>query len=290
MWWDGDSAFTVVSFLYCSELLRLTTSNRYVLALRLEQGLVALRVRNLSTARLCQHFVDWARRCKLLLDLDMSHPCQPTDAVVQGIVWLYRHLLVIDLKDTRLVTDQAVHAVAQRCPSLIKISLGACSVAHFISNEAVKSIAHHCSQLVCIDLNDTALTDDGAQAFACSCKRLWYASVGRTWVTEVGARVLAERCTVAKERAKRVSSQGQGPWGACPCVDSVNGVAPGEPLEPSASDYYIMNLHRGWRSPPSETTAIDIEWPLHNLSLHRLGLEFYLPYLEMYFPSIDIFA
>ena len=48
MWWDGDSAFTVVSYLYCSELLRLTTSNRYVLALRLEQGLVALHRENLA--------------------------------------------------------------------------------------------------------------------------------------------------------------------------------------------------------------------------------------------------
>ena len=161
-----------------------------------------MRVRNLSSARLCQHFIDWVRQCNLLLELDMSFPCQPTDAVVQGIVGHYRHLLVIELKECTFVTDQAVHAVARHCPSLMKITLGALDPeSPAISDAAVQSIAHYCRQLVCIDLDDTDLTDDGAHALASSCHRLRYAAVGGTYVTPVGAIALAQRCTLARERA-----------------------------------------------------------------------------------------
>ena len=180
----------------------MTTSNRYIKALRLERGLLRMRVRNLSSARLCQQFIDWARQCNLLLDLDMSYPCKPTDAVVQGIVGHYRHLLVIDLKECAFVTDQAVHAVARHCPSLIKITLGAGHAEEpAISDAAVQSIAHYCRQLVSIELSDTALTDDGAQALASSCHRLRYAAVGGTYVTSVGAIALAQRCTWTLEGA-----------------------------------------------------------------------------------------
>ena len=55
-------ALHVVSCLCCSELLRLTASNRYIKALRLERGLLTMRVCNLSSARLCQHFIDWVRQ------------------------------------------------------------------------------------------------------------------------------------------------------------------------------------------------------------------------------------
>ena len=122
--------------------------------------------------------------------------------MVQGIVGHYRHLLVIELKECTFVTDQAVHAVARHCPSLIKITLGALyPAAPAISDAAVHSIAHYCRQLVCIDLDDTDLTDDGAHALASSCHRLRYAAVGATYVTTVGAIALAQRCTWARERA-----------------------------------------------------------------------------------------
>ena len=192
----------MVSCLCCKERLRLTACNRYIKALKLERGLLTMRVGNLSSARLCQHYIDWVCRCNLLLELDMSYPCQPTDAVVQGIVEHNRHLLVIDLADSDLVTDQAVHAVARHCPSLIMITLGtAYPKVPRISDEAVQSIAHYCRQLVAINLDDTNLTDDGAHALASSCHRLRYASVGGTCISPVGAIALAQRCTLACERA-----------------------------------------------------------------------------------------
>ena len=127
---------------------------------------------------------------------------QASEAVVQGIVGHYRHLLVIDLKECVFVTDQAVHAVARHCPSLIKITLGAGHAEEpAISDAAVQSIAHYCRQLVSIELSDTALTDDGAQALASSCHRLRYAAVGGTYVTSVGAIALAQRSTWTLEGA-----------------------------------------------------------------------------------------
>ena len=106
------------------------------------------------------------------------------------------------MKACAFVTNHAVHAVARHCPSLIKITLGVGHAeAPAISDAAVQSIAHYCRQLVCIDLDDTDLTDDGAHALASSCHRLRYAAVGGTYVTPVGAIALAQRCTWARERA-----------------------------------------------------------------------------------------
>ena len=255
-WWDEPFAVHVVSYLCCGDLLRLTASNRYIKALRLERGLLTMRPINLSSTRLRQYFVDWAQQCNMLLDLDMSNDlmsrlCEPTDAVVQEIVGHYKHLLVIDLKECSFVTDQAVHAVARHCPSLIKITLGAGGPTEEpeISDAAVRSIAHYCRQLVCIDLDNTALTDDGAQALASSCQRLRYAAVGGTCVTQVGAIALATRITSTCERE---------------------------------------GTH------DKETTAICIEWPCFNLCLYRLDEEeidrAFIQYMLRCFPRIRIFC
>ena len=254
-WWDEPFAVHVVSYLCCGDLLRLTASNRYIKALRLERGLLTMRPINLSSTRLRQYFVDWAQQCNMLLDLDMNNElmsrlCEPTDAVVQEIVGHYKHLLVIDLKECSFVTDQAVHAVARHCPSLIKITLGAFfPEGPEISDAAVQSIAHYCRQLVCIDLDDTALTDDGAQALASSCQRLRYAAVGGTCVTQVGAIALATRITSTCERE---------------------------------------GTH------DKETTAICIEWPCFNLCLYRLDEEeidrAFIQYMLRRFPRIRIFS
>ena len=107
----------------------------------------------------------------------MSLPCQPTDVLVQGLVGHIGHLLSIDLKECHSVTDQTVHAVARRCPSLINIRLGAAHpIGPEITDVALQSIAHSCTQLVSIDLEDAALGERARKsshlhAEACSSHR-----------------------------------------------------------------------------------------------------------------------
>ena len=197
-----DIAANVVSYLFCNSLLSLATANRDIKALGLGNGLRSIRARNLPNDLYLQYFIKFARKCRSLLDLDMSLPCEPTDMAVQGVVRHCKHLLSIDLKECRFVTDQAVQALAQHCPSLIKICIGACyHDVPAISDAAIQCIAQSCRQLVCIDVDDTDLTDDGAQVLASSCHRLQYASVGGTYVTAVGAVALAHRCTLARASA-----------------------------------------------------------------------------------------
>ena len=240
---SGHAFTAVVSYLSCRELLRLTACSRSIHVLRLEQGLLQIVVLNLSDARLCQYFIDWAQQCSLLLVLDMQFAGRqgrqrwafPAGAVIEGIIGNYKHLLSVDLKQCDFMTDQAVYALARHCPSLIQIALGCCaypsgpegccaypSGPEILSDAAAYSIAQHCRQLVSVDLDETSLTDNGAQALASSCLRLRYASVGGTYVTPLGAAALAQRCSETCE---------------------------------SAFD------------PP---TTIRLKWPLHNLSMYRL--------------------
>ena len=191
----------VVSYLACNSFLSLTTSNRNIKALDLETGLRTIRVHNLSNNRHIQYFIKFARKCKSLLDLDMSFPCEPTDMVIQEIAGHYKHLLSIHL-NTDFMNNQGVQALAQHCPLLIKIEIATAVVTYSgIYDAAVLSIAQYCGSLVCIDLDDAGVTDDGVQVLASSCHRLQYASVGGTYVTAVGALALAQRCTLARASA-----------------------------------------------------------------------------------------
>ena len=54
-------------------------------------------------------------------------------------------------------------------------------------------------------MNDTAVTDEGVHLLAASNHKLQYAAVGGTYVTEIGAAALADRCTLAQaSRGKRL--------------------------------------------------------------------------------------
>ena len=201
---SSEIAQTVGSYLSCHTILSLTTSSRDLKALGLETGLLTICIKDLSNDRDIQNFIKFVTKCTSLLHLDMSCPCEPTDMVVQEIVGHYKHLLSIDLKECRFVSDQAVQTLAQHCPKLVKICIGATyPKVPDISDAAVLAIARSCRQLEAIDLDDTACTDDGAQVLASSCERLQYASVGGTYVTTVGAVALAQRCTLASASGGR---------------------------------------------------------------------------------------
>ena len=162
----GVDFAAVVSYLSCRDILRLAAASRSIHALRLEQGLLTLEVFNLPDARLCQHFIDWARQCKKLLALDMQFAgiqgqgirrwAFPAGAVIEGIITKYKHLLSVDLKECDFMTDQAVDTLARHCPSLIQIALGTMfAIGPDISDAAVYSIAQHCRPLLSVDLDDT---------------------------------------------------------------------------------------------------------------------------------------
>jgi hypothetical protein len=200
---SSDIAQNVVSYLTCESLLSLTTSSIYIKDLSLESYLLTIRVCNLLGRRPSQtiikrqQFIEFARKCELLLDLDLSYKSMATDDVVQGIVGQYKHLLSIDLKECSLFTDLAVHAVARHCPSLIKISVGdSVSEEPGITDAAAESIGLYCRHIRYIDFDETDLTDVGVQSLV-SCLRLQWAHVGGTHVTAVGAMALAQRCSLA---------------------------------------------------------------------------------------------
>ena len=199
MWWDDPFALRMVSFLTCCELLRFTTSNKYITALQLQQGLLTIHVTE-YTAMERQRFINWARQCLLLLKLNISYT-NISDEMVQEVARHYTHLLSLNAKACPFVTDQAVRIVARHCPSLIKIRLGYEQpfgrYRPHITDAAVESIAHYCTRLIQIDLDNTLVTDSAAQALAHSCQRLRHVSVCNTRVTVVGAMALAQLCSRA---------------------------------------------------------------------------------------------
>ena len=152
-------------------------------------------------------------QCKFVLYIDLSWCKHLRDVGVQEIATHCENIVCVDMSESVSVTDTGIQALAKGCTGLERIGLG--GLEH-VSDTSLETIAGFCKQLITIDCDDTNLTDAEAQLLAESCLKLRYAWVAGTLIIDIGAKALAQRCSLW------VASTGGRSDGYNLCIESNN--------------------------------------------------------------------
>jgi hypothetical protein len=137
-----------------------------------------------------------AQHCLSLKELTLVKCPHITNGCIQDLVTVLGHqLLTVELKGCCQLGDDAVFAIAERCPKLRKVYCPPGT-----SDLAVQTLAAACPELTCVDVYDTDVGNAGLAAVAAHCTKLigMYMNDGCHHVTLRGLCILVQQCACLK--------------------------------------------------------------------------------------------